>query len=223
MRKILFARKSCIGNEIPLRVRDLRGRNAYTVVGTRFRNSINIVGTPRDNRRKSHSHRATGAASRRKGRFSTQGTIMSSSSPEHEKFQKIQEQHRELKSLLRAIETALAERTGAVEDVSQLLGQLGHQLTKHFQSEEAGGYFAEALTDAPQLIDRANQLMVQHPKMTKSAQKLAGTVDPNTDPDAWWQQTAERFHAFLAEFEKHEHDEDELIQEAFTRDIGAND
>ncbi len=140
-----------------------------------------------------------------------------------ERFQKIQEEHRQLTGLLDQIESALAERLRSIGDVVDLIGQLGHRLTKHFQTEEAGGYFAEALYDAPQLFERANDLMLQHPKMTKSARKLAEAADPDADPDLWWKQTAERFHAFRAELKRHEREEDRMIQEALTRDIGSHD
>lgn len=148
---------------------------------------------------------------------------MNAASPEFEQFQKIQEEHRQLKSLLQQIETALAERSGPIDSVVELIGQLGHQLTKHFQTEEAGGYFSDALYEAPQLVNRANDLMLQHPKMTKSARKLAEAADPDADPERWWDQTCERFKAFQEELGKHERAEDLLIQEAYTRDIGMND
>lgn len=150
-------------------------------------------------------------------------STMTSESSEFEKFQKIQEQHRQLASLLEQIESALTQRSSPINDVVDLIGQLGHQLTKHFQSEEAGGYFEEALDEAPQLFDRANALMLQHPKMTQSARKLVEAADPETDPDLWWQQTTERFEALRVELKKHEREEDRLIQEAYTRDIGSHD
>ena len=148
---------------------------------------------------------------------------MPAASPDFEQFQKIQEEHRQLRTILEQIDSALAERSGSIDAVVDLIGQLGHQLTKHFQTEEAGGYFADALYEAPQLVNRANDLMLQHPKMTKSARKLAEAADPNVDPDRWWDQTTERFEAFREELAKHEREEDRLIQEAYTRDIGMND
>jgi hemerythrin len=148
---------------------------------------------------------------------------MSSESPEFEKFRKIQEEHRQLMILLGQIGSALKERSGSIDEVIGLIGQLGHQLTKHFQTEEVGGYFVDALTEAPQLVDRANDLMLQHPKMTNSARKLAEAADPEEDPDRWWDQTAERFQALTEELRKHERDEDRLIQEAYSRDIGSHD
>ncbi|MHB8898846.1 MAG: hypothetical protein ACYC6Y_08885 [Thermoguttaceae bacterium] len=148
---------------------------------------------------------------------------MTSKPTELQRFQKIRDEHRQLTGLLDQIGSALTQRSASIAEVVELIGQLGHQLTKHFQTEEAGGYFAEALHDAPQLFVRANDLMLQHPKMTKSARVLADAADPEVDPEVWWQQTTERFEAFRAELGRHERDEDRLIQEAFTRDIGSHD
>lgn len=148
---------------------------------------------------------------------------MSSSSPESGKFHHVQQQHRELADLLSQIETRLEQRSGPIDEVVRLLGQLGDRLIKHFETEEAGGYFAEALTHAPRLFERANALMLQHPKMTLSSRKLAGAVDPETSPEEWWEQTAERFREFRAELHQHERAEDRLIQEVYMRDIGSHD
>lgn len=63
-------------------------------------------------------------------------------------FHKIQEQHRRLADLLKRIETLLERRSGPPQEVVQLLGQLGDQLVKHFETEETGGYFTEALLHA---------------------------------------------------------------------------
>ncbi len=148
---------------------------------------------------------------------------MTSESSELQRFQKILEEHRQLTGLLDQIGSVLAERSCSIDEVVDLLGQLGHRLTKHFQTEEAGGYFAEALYDAPQLFQRANDLMLQHPKMTRSARKLAEAADPGVDPEQWWSQTADRFQAFRAELKRHECNEDRLVQEALTRDLGSHD
>ncbi|MDD4267980.1 MAG: hemerythrin domain-containing protein [Pirellulales bacterium] len=138
-------------------------------------------------------------------------------------FHKIQEQHRRLADLLKRIETLLERRSGPPQEVVQLLGQLGDQLVKHFETEETGGYFTEALLHAPQLVARANALMLQHPKMTQRSRELGGAADPETSPEAWWEQTRERFAAFRAELHEHERAEDGLIQEVYMRDIGSHD
>jgi hemerythrin len=128
-------------------------------------------------------------------------------------------QHRELKELLCRIDCMLTEQSASVDAAAALLGQLGDRLVKHFALEEADGYFAEALTHSPQLIARANDLLAQHPKMTHLVRELTA-AEPGAD---WWQQTRERFQAFTRELLKHERSEDQLLQEAYARDIAATD
>ena len=148
---------------------------------------------------------------------------MDSQSAEFEAHKQALERHRALNELMARIDRALEEKTSTVAEVSDLLAQLGDRLVKHFELEEEGGYFAEALTQAPRLISRANELMIQHPKMTRYARELAGAADPAQQPDLWWKQTRERFKAFQAELQKHESQENDLLQEAYNRDLGAND
>ena len=148
---------------------------------------------------------------------------MESPSPQFEAHQRIIESHRALKDLLARLEATLQQKAGTIAEASALLGQLGDRLVKHFEVEEAGGYFAEALEHAPRLICRANALMNQHPKMTARARELAEAADPEQAPDEWWRQTAERFKTFQEELFKHERNEDGLIQEVYHRDLGEND
>ena len=138
-------------------------------------------------------------------------------------YRKVLEDHQRLKSLLDTIHVALTKRSETVEDVSRLLGQLGDHLIKHFALEEDGGYFADALTNAPQLLSRANELLAQHPKMSGEAKELVQLGDRPHDSEDWWTETTARFEAFKAELLKHEQLEDGLLQEAYQRDIGATD
>jgi hemerythrin len=128
-------------------------------------------------------------------------------------------QHRDLRELLARIERVLAEQSTSIDEAAHLLGQLGDKLVKHFALEEAGGYFSEALTQAPQLVARANDLLAQHPKMTREVKQLTETQAS----DAWWRETHQRFQALTAELLRHERSEDQLLQEAYGRDIAATD
>jgi len=136
-------------------------------------------------------------------------------------FEKLLEQHRALKELLGRIGTMLHERTASIEQGGDLLGQLGDQLVKHFAFEEAGGYFDEALLQAPRLVGRANDLVAQHPKMTARAQELL-QAGPQRAAD-WWDQTTARVDAFVKELLQHEQSENRLLQEAYSRDVAAGD
>ena len=148
---------------------------------------------------------------------------MSGQGSEDRAFQQTAARHRELKALLARIGQTLEERTATIEEVSDLLGLLGDRLVKHFAMEEDGGYFAEVLLHAPQLISKANALLAQHPKMCAQAKDLA-LAPPSRQAGAdWWQHTTDLFRAFREEFTRHEKQEDGLLQEAYTRDIGTHD
>lgn len=138
-------------------------------------------------------------------------------------YEKIREDHRTLKDLLGRIDQLLADRTRTIAEVGDLLAQLGDLLVKHFALEEEGGYFAELMLRAPQLVVRANELMAQHPKMCTRARDLVVQFQAGQNPDDWWQETRRRFDAFQDELLKHEKNEDGLLQEAYTQDIGAHD
>ncbi len=150
---------------------------------------------------------------------------MNAESPEHQAYRAILAQHQELKALLARIDDALAARKATIPEVGDLLGQLGDRLVKHFATEEDGGYFAEALAHAPQLVSKANQLLAQHPKMRTQAQRFVVELDgPGAGgADAWWEETSRRFRAFREELLKHETRENALLQEAYSRDIGSHD
>jgi iron-sulfur cluster repair protein YtfE (RIC family) len=145
-------------------------------------------------------------------------------SPHSDAIGRLQAEHADLKRLVEEIDQALAARTATVEEVGHLLGQLGDRLVKHFSHEEEGGYFADALSHAPQLIAKANQLLAQHPKMCAQVRTFVTEIGPPASPtEVWWRETARRFAAFRDELLGHERRENALLQEAYTRDLGSHD
>jgi hypothetical protein len=150
-------------------------------------------------------------------------SIMASGSPESKDYHQILKQHQAIKALLARLDKLLKQETATVEEVAQLLGELGDRLVKHFATEEEGGCFSEALMHAPRLISRANELMAQHPKMTAEAQQLSADLQSVRGSANWREETRKRFEAFRRELTRHEQSEDRLLQEAYTRDIGAAD
>jgi len=148
---------------------------------------------------------------------------MESDQPATPDFEKVLQDHRALLQLLEKIGQVLSAGSGSTEEVVQMLGQLGDRLVKHFALEEEGGYFAEALAGAPQLISRANELLHQHPRMSAEARKLIELSDKVSDAQQWWKATRTRFEAFRSELLKHEQLENSLLQEAYQRDLGAQD
>jgi len=149
---------------------------------------------------------------------------MNSQGPEWRAHQENLAKHEELRALIVAIGEALQRRSATIDEVSDMLAKLGDRLVKRFAMEEDGGYFAEAIMHAPQLVAKANALLAQHPKMRALAENLALHVQGRNDAsDDWWPRTAELFNAFCVEFARHERQENVLIQEAYHQDIGATD
>jgi len=149
---------------------------------------------------------------------------MSSHGPELRAHQENLTKRQELRALIAAIGEALERRSATVDEVSDMLAMLGDRLVKQFAVEEDGGYFAEAIMHAPQLVSKANALLAQHPKMCLVAKNLASDLRACKETsDDWWLRTAELFRAFRDELVQHESQENVLIQEAYHQDIGATD
>lgn len=149
---------------------------------------------------------------------------MSSQGPEWRAHQENLARRQEIQNLMTAIGEALQRRSATVDEVSAMLAQLGDRLVKQFAMEEDGGYFAEAILHAPQLVSKANTLLAQHPKMHAVAKTLVSDLPGRGQThEDWWQQTAEAFVAFRSEFEQHESQENVLLQEAYHQDLGTND
>ncbi len=135
----------------------------------------------------------------------------------------VEEDHKALLALLTELHRAAGERNTPPEEVCRMLGQLADHLLSHFELEERGGYFSDAVAHAPQLADRADGLLEEHPRMAEAARELADWASAAMGSDTWWDELAERFGAFREKLLAHERNEDRLIQEAYTRDLGAKD
>ena len=73
---------------------------------------------------------------------------MSSTIPNEEAFREIFDQHRAPRELLERIGTMLRQRSASIDQVAELLGQLGDTLIKHFTREELGGITARPCSGA---------------------------------------------------------------------------
>jgi hypothetical protein len=142
--------------------------------------------------------------------------------PHDETFRRIFAHHRDLWDQVGRIGQLLRERTASIDEVSDLLAQLGDRLIKHFMGEESDGYFDDMLLDAPRLVGRANDLLAQHPRLSTRVKDLVG-IEPAGITPTWWDETERRFDEFVKELLAHERGEDRLLQEAYTHDIEACD
>jgi hemerythrin len=138
-------------------------------------------------------------------------------------FDSIIEEHRQLRAVLDRIQAALARKRDSLSRVVALFDELETYLLAHFAHEERGGYFAEVLVLSPGLRGKVEQLERQHPQFMRMIRELRAAAADGQSSDVWWLYLGERFEDFAHRFVEHETDENHLVQEAFLRDMAAED
>ncbi|GAB4140232.1 hemerythrin domain-containing protein [Thermopirellula anaerolimosa] len=134
------------------------------------------------------------------------------------------EEHERIEALLEELETALAKRDRPPKEVIRLLSELPVHLEAHFSFEEAGRFFDEGMLRAPHLQPKADKILAEHTPLVDAAKSLAATAseDDQTVPE-WWERVHSGFAALKNDLSRHEHAENDLVQEAYIRDLGARD
>jgi hypothetical protein len=141
-------------------------------------------------------------------------------------FQEIHAQHRDLADLLRALVRdlhGLAERPSAAAEAEALarIDEFERRLRSHFDFEEAGGYLAEELAMAPRLAARASRLLSEHNNLAAGFARFCERAHEAGRIPGGWQTLDAELSAFVERIRLHEHDENELIQEAMMVDDGG--
>ena len=144
-------------------------------------------------------------------------------------LQEIKQDNVELRELLGDVSERLLHRRPRVSDAREMvdkLTRLRDQLAIHFSLEEAFGYFDNAVTIAPRLSERADDLRSEHDlffqdicSICEQAEKL---LYHEASPRVL-RQVATRYSDFYDALQQHEAREAELIMEAFDDDIGVGD
>ena len=133
------------------------------------------------------------------------------------------EDHREVTAALGDVERALKRPDRGQRKVGQQLERLSELVESHFAREESGGYMAEALARAPRLTSTAEKLLAEHTNLLDDAQKLHILARSGIESKGWWRQIETDFTSLKARLVVHEHAENRLLQEAYSRDIGVKD
>ena len=134
------------------------------------------------------------------------------------------EEHGQLRHLLDELQDTFFERKASPEVVAAMLDEAIGNLQTHFQHEERDeGCFQGIVEAAPRLSNRVNALKSQHAKFIECLLQIRQCVGSPVRSNQWWDESATAFHQFLPGFLEHERAENELIQEAFSRDIGTDD
>ncbi len=144
-------------------------------------------------------------------------------------LQEIKDDHHELRQLLHHAAAAVNRPVWMRLEFSQLvelLIKLRDQLAMHFSLEEAYGYFEDAITEAPHLSRRAEQLRAQHFELFSEICTLVEQAEQHLyhEPAATaLARLADGFRQFSSALQTHEANECQLIVEAHNNDLGAGD
>jgi hypothetical protein len=148
---------------------------------------------------------------------------MNPSTASGELFEAVCREHRGLGGKLAHIRQVCAGGIISAEEVAALLFDLHDALKEHFSNEEFRGFFREVTTRAPFLMQEANQLCAEHLEMLHTARQLAQFAIAGGGSHCWWHELNTRFLVLADQLQRHEHDEDSLLERACPEDFGVND
>lgn len=138
-------------------------------------------------------------------------------------LEQIQEEHADLRSMLRDLQTAFGEKKQTAEQLATLLDRSRKVLEEHFQHEEKGGFFRGIRESAPQFSDRVTALEHEHPQFLAVIDQLRARVSSHEPEDVWRHDCEKLYEEFRRGFLAHETAEHELMQDAYTQDMGSKD
>jgi hypothetical protein len=93
----------------------------------------------------------------------------------------------------------------------------------HFEHEEESDGFAAVVAAAPHLHDRAQALLLEHPRLADQLLAVLQRAAYEEESRARQWAVAAGFDAFVQAFAAHEAAENVLLQEAYGDDIAAED
>ncbi len=141
----------------------------------------------------------------------------------HEAVELMRVEHEQLRQLLKQIGATLQGDSRQQAEIDRLMGQLSELVESHFRHEEEGGYLKTALDRAPHLAAKAEKLNDQHAMLLEQIDKLGMLVHSGVESPAWWARVETDFHQIEVNMQHHEEAEIDLLQKAFTEDIGGGD
>jgi len=137
--------------------------------------------------------------------------------------EKILDEHHHLRARLEEAQQVVAARQAGRQTVVEVIDALEREVLEHFQHEERGGYFSDAIAAAPRLSAKAKKLFQEHAVLATQLDELRRSLAAREPDAAWWDDIANRFARFADLFRRHEFAENALLQDAYIEDIGSSD
>ena len=149
------------------------------------------------------------------------------SSPDSPAFRdEMHSQHMRLRLLLRATDEVLSARSGQRESrllcsaLVVLLTDLSKELPEHFEFEERGGYFMDVVRVAPQMSRELDRFKRDHFELTERSRAVLDLSYDALRHSRRWGEVEKEFGALSARLIIHEREENIILQEVFSQDIG---
>ncbi len=143
-------------------------------------------------------------------------------------LEEVRYHHLRLQLLMRAIREVLtcranhASREPPHSAMLVLLADLNRELAEHFALEERDGYFAEVKSAAPRFDRHLQKLQQEHVRLLERARELLELAGKAVSAPRRWDAVAEGLRDLLTRVDAHEQAENELIQAAFSNDLGGS-
>jgi hemerythrin-like domain-containing protein len=129
--------------------------------------------------------------------------------------------HAALLQDLRTLEEAVRPSSGeGLPELRARLGATHTHIAEHFRFEEQNGYMDAVRKREPRLERTVQQLAEEHRQLTQSLDALIGEARTAANLDDSFR---ERVVAWVEEVRQHEIRENDLVQDVFNLDIGAED
>lgn len=135
----------------------------------------------------------------------------------------IRREHEQLRALLGAIGQILTTRQVPHNVLVRRLWLLRDQLESHFRREQSDGFFDQITDHAPHLAGRVAKLCAAHVEMLGELGGLVEQAMQGDSTDGWWCFLEAAFQDFGKRLMSHEREENALLQQAYTDDIGNKD
>lgn len=137
--------------------------------------------------------------------------------------EQVEQQHEEIRQSISDIHRVLRAGEASPPQLASQLSAFCVVLEDHFRTEEAGGFFDQITDQAPRLSSRADKLCHEHQQMLDSAKSLVKQAIDGDGSEGWRDKMGAAFHDFGRSLMHHESEENELLQQAYTDDIGDKD
>jgi len=140
----------------------------------------------------------------------------------------VRDQHERLHqiawSLSRTLETAALDPRGTAPEAARaLLSELDERLATHFAYEEECGVLALALEAAPRFTREAESLFREHRMFAHWVSEIRAQAEAAPARVEPWLAVREAFAGLRARLSAHERSEGEILQRAYSEDLGGSD